>query len=81
MDGKLVRTIRPQGRFKAENGVALLAAALEGVGVARIPNDLTERKALGDDAGQKGTATGLDSWQPDKDFAGSHYSAARSRLP
>ncbi|MFS2150784.1 LysR family transcriptional regulator [Rhizobium sp. Rhizsp42] len=42
MDGEVVRTIRPQGRFKADNGVALLAAALEGVGIARIPNGLTD---------------------------------------
>ena len=42
MEGEAVRTIRPQGRFKADNGVALLAAALEGIGIARIPNGLTD---------------------------------------
>ncbi len=34
---------RPQGRFKADNAVALLAAALEGLGIARLPNGLTDQ--------------------------------------
>ncbi|WP_064711925.1 LysR family transcriptional regulator [Rhizobium bangladeshense] len=41
-DGDQVLNIRPQGRFKADNGVALLAAALEGLGIARLPNGLTD---------------------------------------
>jgi DNA-binding transcriptional LysR family regulator len=41
IDGKHVE-IRPQGRFKADNGVALAAAALEGIGVAILPVDLIQ---------------------------------------
>ncbi|AIC28010.1 UNVERIFIED_ORG: DNA-binding transcriptional LysR family regulator [Rhizobium etli] len=41
-DGDKVLTVRPQGRFKADNGVALLAAALAGIGVARLPDGLTD---------------------------------------
>ena len=33
---------RPRGRFKADNGDALLAAALAGLGVARLPDFLIE---------------------------------------
>lgn len=40
-DGDKVVTIRPQGRFKADNGVALVAAALVGIGIARVPDGLT----------------------------------------
>jgi len=40
VDGKVI-TMRPQGRFKADNGVALVAAALAGIGIAALPNDLT----------------------------------------
>jgi DNA-binding transcriptional LysR family regulator len=39
--GKLV-TINPQGRFKADNGVALAAAAIAGLGIARLPDGLTD---------------------------------------
>ncbi|ANL33884.1 LysR family transcriptional regulator protein [Rhizobium phaseoli] len=42
-DGDQVLNIRPQGRFKADNGVALLAAALEGIGIARLPDGLTDQ--------------------------------------
>lgn len=42
MDGGKVIAIRPQGRFKADNGVALVAAALAGLGVAAVPNDLMQ---------------------------------------
>lgn len=42
-DGDQVLNIRPRGRFKADNGVALLAAALEGLGIARLPNGLTDQ--------------------------------------
>jgi DNA-binding transcriptional LysR family regulator len=34
--------MRPQGRFKADNGVALVSAALAGIGIAALPNGLTK---------------------------------------
>lgn len=37
MDGDKVVTLRPQGRFVADNGISLVAAALEGVGIAYLP--------------------------------------------
>lgn len=40
MDGDRPIELRPQGRFKADNGVALVAAALAGVGIAGLPDDL-----------------------------------------
>lgn len=40
MDGGKVITIRPQGRFKADNGSALVAAAVAGLGIAYLPNGL-----------------------------------------
>lgn len=40
-DGDQIVTIHPQGRFKADNGTALLAAALAGLGVAWLPDGLT----------------------------------------
>lgn len=42
MDGDKVITVRPQGRFKADNGTALAAAALAGLGIAWIPDALTQ---------------------------------------
>lgn len=39
--GKAV-VVHPRGRFKADNGVALLAAALAGLGVAALPDFLIE---------------------------------------
>lgn len=39
VDGKIVM-IKPQGRFKGDNGVALVAAALAGLGIAALPVDL-----------------------------------------
>jgi DNA-binding transcriptional LysR family regulator len=36
-NGKIV-SVRPQGRFKADNGVALAAAALAGLGIAALPD-------------------------------------------
>ncbi|MDG2520662.1 LysR family transcriptional regulator [Caulobacter segnis] len=42
MDGERVVTIRPQGRFKADNGTALIAAALAGLGVAWLPDDFVD---------------------------------------
>ncbi|EHM02659.1 LysR substrate binding domain protein [Acetobacteraceae bacterium AT-5844] len=42
MDGDKIVTVRPQGRFKADNGTALAAAALAGLGIAWIPDGLTQ---------------------------------------
>ncbi|WP_129792317.1 LysR family transcriptional regulator [Sphingosinicella sp. CPCC 101087] len=39
VDGKVVM-VKPQGRFKGDNGVALVAAALAGLGIAALPVDL-----------------------------------------
>lgn len=39
-DGKVV-TVHPQGRFKADNGAALVAAAVAGLGIAQLPDGLT----------------------------------------
>ena len=48
MDGDKVITLKPHGRFKADNAVALVAAALAGIGVAGIPTELvTEHLASG----------------------------------
>jgi len=41
MDGDKVITVRPQGRFKADSGVALAVAAAAGLGVASLPDYLT----------------------------------------
>jgi DNA-binding transcriptional LysR family regulator len=41
MDGDKVITVHPRGRFKADNAVALCAAALAGVGIAWIPDGIT----------------------------------------
>lgn len=41
MDGDKVVAVRPQGRFKADNGVALVAAAVAGLGIAYLPDCLT----------------------------------------
>ncbi|WP_046115972.1 LysR family transcriptional regulator [Aquincola tertiaricarbonis] len=40
VDGDQVITLNPRGRFKADNGVAITAAALEGLGIAMIPDGL-----------------------------------------
>ncbi|MES5047845.1 LysR family transcriptional regulator [Rhizobium nepotum] len=40
MDGDKPVTVRPQGRFKADNGSALVAAALAGLGIAYLPDGL-----------------------------------------
>jgi DNA-binding transcriptional LysR family regulator len=40
MDGEKVVTVHPQGRFKADNGLALVAAALAGLGIANLPEAL-----------------------------------------
>lgn len=41
MDGDELITVRPQGRFKADNGTALVAAAVAGLGIAWLPDGLT----------------------------------------
>jgi DNA-binding transcriptional LysR family regulator len=41
MNGDEVVAIRPQGRFKADNGIALVAAALAGLGIGYLPVALT----------------------------------------
>jgi DNA-binding transcriptional LysR family regulator len=41
MDGDKIITVRPQGRFKADNGTALVAAAAAGLGIAYLPDCLT----------------------------------------
>lgn len=40
LDGENVVTLKPHGRFKADNAVALVAAALAGIGVAGLPKEL-----------------------------------------
>jgi DNA-binding transcriptional LysR family regulator len=41
MDGDKIITVRPHGRFKADNGTALVAAAVAGLGIAYLPDWLT----------------------------------------
>ena len=40
MDGDKIVTVRPQGRFIADNAMSLVAAALDGVGIAYLPEPL-----------------------------------------
>jgi DNA-binding transcriptional LysR family regulator len=40
VDGGKIATMRPQGRFKGDNGLALVSAALAGVGIAGLPVEL-----------------------------------------
>lgn len=42
MDGDRIVTINPQGRYKADNGIALAAAAAAGLGVAWLPDCVTD---------------------------------------
>ncbi len=42
MDGDKVVTVRPQGRFKADNGTALASAACSGLGLACLPDDFVD---------------------------------------
>lgn len=42
MDGEEVITVHPRGRFKADNGTALIAAAIAGLGIAWLPDGLTD---------------------------------------
>jgi DNA-binding transcriptional LysR family regulator len=41
MDGNEVVTVQPRGRFKADNGPALIAATVAGLGIAWLPDGLT----------------------------------------
>jgi DNA-binding transcriptional LysR family regulator len=41
-DGDKIVTVHPQGRFKADNGTALAAAALAGLGIAYLPDRLIQ---------------------------------------
>jgi len=43
IDGDKILTIRPQGRFKADNGAALVAAAAAGLGIAWLPDGITRK--------------------------------------
>jgi len=40
-DGDRIVTVHPRGRFKADNGTALVAAAVAGLGVAWVPDGIT----------------------------------------
>lgn len=40
MDGDKIVRVRPQGRFVADNAISLIAAALDGLGVAYLPEPL-----------------------------------------
>ncbi|MBA8881881.1 LysR substrate-binding domain-containing protein [Phyllobacterium myrsinacearum] len=40
MDGDKIVTVRPQGRFIADNAMSLVAAALDGIGIAYLPEPL-----------------------------------------
>ena len=42
LDGDTIVTMKPKGRFKADNGVALVAAALAGIGIAVLPANLIQ---------------------------------------
>ncbi|WP_343315456.1 LysR family transcriptional regulator [Brucella sp. BE17] len=42
MDGEKIITTRPQGRFKADNGTALVSAAVTGLGIAMLPEGLVQ---------------------------------------
>lgn len=41
-DGDKIVTVQPQGRFKADNGTALVPAALAGLGIAWLPDCLVD---------------------------------------
>lgn len=42
VDGNGIVTVHPRGRFKADNGIALIAAAIAGLGIAWLPDGLTD---------------------------------------
>jgi DNA-binding transcriptional LysR family regulator len=41
LDGEKLVTVNPRGRFKADNAVALVMAAVAGLGVALVPDGIT----------------------------------------
>jgi DNA-binding transcriptional LysR family regulator len=47
MDGARVITVHPQGRFKADNTAALAAAAVAGLGIAKLPDSLIQAYSPG----------------------------------
>jgi len=40
MEGDEITAVNPQGRFKADNGAALAAAAVAGIGIAMLPDGI-----------------------------------------
>jgi DNA-binding transcriptional LysR family regulator len=44
VDGNKTIAFHPQGRFQADNGMALAAAAVAGLGIAALPDFLTEKE-------------------------------------
>ena len=44
LDGEEVVTVHPRGRFKADNGTALIAAAVAGLGIAWLPDGLIKEQ-------------------------------------
>ncbi|MGC1355530.1 MAG: LysR family transcriptional regulator [Xanthobacteraceae bacterium] len=44
VDGDKTIAVRPQGRFQADNGMALAAAAVAGLGIAALPDFLIEKE-------------------------------------
>ena len=42
VDGDRIVTVRPHGRFKADNGAALASAACSGLGLACLPDDFVD---------------------------------------
>jgi DNA-binding transcriptional LysR family regulator len=42
LDGDKTISVRPQGRFKADNGTALAAAAVAGLGIAWLPDHIVK---------------------------------------
>lgn len=42
MDGDTMVTVNPQGRYKADNGIALAASAAAGLGIAWLPDCVTD---------------------------------------
>lgn len=46
MDGDKIVVVRPQGRFVADNGISLVSAALDGVGIGYLPEPLVSEHIL-----------------------------------
>lgn len=43
MDGDKAITVHPRGRFKADNAIAMVAAAVAGLGLAWLPDGVTDQ--------------------------------------